>query len=324
MRILLVNVDSRWNMAIRKMYTYYSKNNEVTMIDLNFTGYPHKKTKVIDGAGYDQVFISNIFEINKDRVTVINCDSVTYGGIGSNFPERQLPADIEMSEPYYYPDEDTSYGFITRGCIRQCWFCKVPKYEGKLKEYNRIESIVKHKKFIALDNNIFAYDKCCEVFQWLIDHDIRCDFNQGLDFRLANDDNMRLLAQLRYLKNEYIFAFDDSKYEPLLDKKIILMKKYIPKDWKLKFYIYIHPDMSTELLIRRAEWCRANKCLPYVMRDAACWEDEKKDFYTDYAAYCNQPSFFKKLTFEEFLRKRHTNTERVNSSLSVYESAITA
>lgn len=81
MRILLVNVDSRWNMAIRKMYTYYSKNNEVTMIDLNFTGYPHKKSKVIDGAGYDQVFISNIFEINKDRVTVINCDSVTYGGI---------------------------------------------------------------------------------------------------------------------------------------------------------------------------------------------------------------------------------------------------
>ena len=135
---------------------------------------------------------------------------------------------------------------------------------------------------------------------------------------------MRLLAQLRYLKNEYIFAFDDPKYEPLLDKKIVLMKKYIPQDWKLKFYIYIHPDMSIKLLIMRAEWCRANKCLPYVMRDAACWEDEKKDFYTDYAAYCNQPSFFKKLSFEEFLRKRHTNTERVNSSLSVYESAVTA
>lgn len=322
MRILLVNVDSRWNMAIRKMYTYYSKSNEVTMIDLNFNGYPHKKTKEIDASGYDQVFISNIFDINKDRVTVINCDSVTYGGIGSNYPERQLPPEIEMSEPYYFPDEDTSYGFITRGCIRQCWFCKVPKYEGKLKEYNRIEDIVKHKKFIALDNNIFAYKGCCDVFQWLIDNDIQCDFNQGLDFRLANDDNLKLLSQLKYLKSEYIFAFDDPKYQKILDKKIVLMKKYIPQDWRIKFYIYIHPSMSTELLIHRAEWCRRNRCLPYVMRDAECYKDEKKDFYTDYAAYCNQPSFFKKLTFKEFLEKRHTNKERISYSLAVYEEAV--
>lgn len=278
MRILLVNVDSRWNMAIRKMYTYYSKENEVDMIDLNFQGYPHKKTKVIDGTGYDQVFISNIFEINKDRVAVENCKNVTYGGIGSKNPELQLPCEIENSEPYYYPDETVSYGFITRGCIRKCWFCKVPKYEGKLKFYNHIQDIVKHKKFVALDNNIFAYDKCCEVFQWLIDHDIACDFNQGLDFRLANDENLKLLTELKYLKPEYIFAFDDPKYQPMLEKKIALMKKYIPKDWKIKFYIYIHPNMSTELLIKRAEWCRSKKCLPYVMRDAACWMMKRKTF----------------------------------------------
>lgn len=322
MKILLVNVDSRWNMAIRKMYTYYSKDNSVDMIDLNFSGYPHKKTKQIDGSAYDLVCISNIFEVNKDRVTVTGCSEVVYGGIGSKFPEKQLPPEIETSEPYYYPEETVSYGFITRGCIRQCWFCKVPKYEGKLKEYNRIESIVKHKSFIALDNNIFAYERCCEVFQWLIDHDIKSDFNQGLDFRLANDENLSLLAKLKYLKNEYIFAFDDPKYQPMLDKKIQLIKKYIPADWKVKFYIYIHPDMSTELLIKRAEWCREHKCLPYVMRDQACWNDEKKDFYTDYAAYCNQAGFFKKMTFPEFLEKRHQNRERIKYSLSVYEEAV--
>ncbi len=319
-------MDSRWNMAIRKMYAYYSKEHEVDMLDLDFKGYPHKKTKVIDGSNYDQVFISNIFDINKDRVTVINCNDVTYGGIGSNYPERQLPPEIEKSEPYYFPDEDTSYGFITRGCIRQCWFCKVPKYEGKLKEYNRIENIVKHKKFIALDNNIFAYDGCCDVFQWLIDHDIACDFNQGLDFRLATDENMRLLAQLKYLKSEYIFAFDDPKYQKALDKKIVLIKKYIPKDWRIKFYIYIHPSMSIELLIQRAEWCRKNKCLPYVMRDAECWNDQNRDFYTDYAAYCNQPSFFKNMTFPEFLIKREKgksiNEARRLSDLAIYEEAL--
>ena len=327
MRILLVNVDSRWNMAIRKMYTYYSKDNDVDMVDLKFKTYPHKKTKVIDGSNYDHVFISNIFDINKDRVTVIGCEAVTYGGIGSNFPERQLPLEIEMSEPFYFSDEDTSYGFITRGCIRNCWFCKVPKYEGKLKEYNRIENIVKHKKFISLDNNIFAYKGCCDVFQWLIDNNIACDFNQGLDFRLANDENMSLLSQLKYLKSHYIFAFDDPKYQAALNKKIVIIKKYIPKDWRIMFYVYIHPDMSIALMIKRAEWCRANKCLPYIMRDAQCYLDEKKGFYTDYAAYCNQPAFFKKMSFEEFLYKRYErksglNIDRINFSLQIYEEAI--
>lgn len=52
MKILLINIDSRWNMAIRKMYTYYSKDNEVDMIDLNFSGYPHKKQKTIDAGNY--------------------------------------------------------------------------------------------------------------------------------------------------------------------------------------------------------------------------------------------------------------------------------
>ena len=324
MKILLVNVDSRWNMAIRKMYTYYKihEGNEVEILDLNFKSYPHKKTKVIDGSGYDCVFISNIFEMNKDRVTVTGCENVTYGGIGSNYPERQLPPVIEECEPYYFPDEDTSFGFITRGCIRNCWFCKVPKYEGKLKEYNKVEKIVKHKKFVSLDNNIFAYAGCCDVFKWLIENDVACDFNQGLDFRLANDENLSLLAKLKYLKSEYIFAFDDPKYQKALDKKIVLIKKYIPNDWRVKFYIYIHPSMSTELLIQRAEWCRKNKCLPYVMRDAECWNDEKKDFYTDYAAYCNQPATFKKLSFYEFLEKRHKNKERIEYSKTVYEEAV--
>ena len=78
MKILLVNVDSRWNMAIRKMFNHYKQNHEVEMIDLGFSGYPHKRTKVIDGTGYDKVLVSNIFDINRDRVLVENCSDVTY------------------------------------------------------------------------------------------------------------------------------------------------------------------------------------------------------------------------------------------------------
>lgn len=319
MKILLVNVDSRFNLAIRRMYTYYQQDHEVEMIDLGFSGYPHKRTKTIDGSGYDKVLVSNIFDINRDRVEVINCEDVTFGGIGSRNPHLQLPPEIEATDPYYYPDEDCSYGFITRGCIRSCWFCKVPKYEGKLKVYNTVESVVKHKKVKFMDNNILAYEGHMDVFKWCLDHpDIRVDFNQGLDFRLVNDENLDALSRLNYM-GEYIFAFDEPKYMPLLEKKLALMKKYIPAPWKLKFYIYYHPDMDLGQLFERVEWCRARECLPYVMRDAACWSCENKNFLIDYTAYCNQAGMFKNLTFEQFLQKRQISDDRRAKSLEIYK-----
>lgn len=300
------------------MYNFLKTNNEVEMIDLALNGYPSKKNIIIDGYEYDRVCISNIFDINKDKYQVINCDDVLIGGIGSNNPSLQLPKQIEMTDPFYYEHEDTSYGFITRGCIRNCYFCKVPKYEGKLKFYNTVESIIKHKKVKFLDNNILAYDKHEEVFEYLIEHNVRCDFNQGLDFRLITHSNAYLLSKLNYV-GEYIFAFDDPKYQRLLEEKLRVIKQYISKDWKLKFYIYINKSMSISQLIERVEWCRDNKCLPYVMRDIDCWDSDKRNFYIDYSAYCNQPSFFKKMDFETFLNKRHKKVERINESLKIYK-----
>lgn len=326
MQILLINVDSRWNMAIRRMYAYYTQQgHEVEMRDLKLSGYPHKRKVTVDASGFDQVYVSNIFEQNAHRVTVKNCDQVVFGGIGSQDPDLKLPPEIEATPPYYAPGEKTSYGFCTRGCIRKCWFCKVPKHEGALKEYNPVESIVRGVpgevvKF--LDNNILAYPHHMEVFRWLIERGTRCEFNQGLDFRLVNDENLDALARLNY-EGDYIFAFDDPKYQKLLDKKIVLIKKYITKPWKLKFYIYYHPDMDLVQLVDRVEWCRAHECKPYIMRDAACWGHSGEKFFIDYAAYCNQPSFFKNMSFFQFLKKRweagSISLERAALHASMYE-----
>lgn len=325
MKILLLNVDSRWNMAIRRLYAWHTSfGDDAEMRDLGLSGYPHNRHVTIDASGFDKVYVSNIFEHNAYRVTVENCDIVRYGGIGSRDPDRKLAACVEAIPPWYGPEEKTSYGFITRGCIRKCWFCKVPKHEGALKEYNPVESIVRGVpgevvKF--LDNNILAYPKHIDVFNWLIERRTRCEFNQGLDFRLVNDENLDALSRLNY-EGEYIFAFDDPKYQPLLDKKLAQMKKYIPQPWKLKFYIYYHPDMELRELFARVEWCRDRECLPYVMRDAACWECENKNFLIDYTAYCNQAGMFKKLTFEQFLIKRQLgksiSEKRRHHSLKIY------
>lgn len=321
MRVLLINADCDFNLAIRKMYTYYtSRSDDVEMRDLHLPGYPHKRTVKIDGGCFDIVCISNVFEVNSDKVVVEGCSDVRYGGIGSRNSLAQLPADIEECEPYYYPDEDMSWGFITRGCVNKCYFCKVPTHEGVLREYRTVEQVVRHKKVKFMDNNILAYTKHKEIFQQIIDMDISVDFNQGLDFRKVDDENLSLLSKMKYM-GEYFFAFDDWKYLSLWDEKIKLIKRYIQKDWKIKLFIYINPVMPLSDTVKRVEWCRKHKCLPYIMRDAACYESEHKNFYTDLAAYCNQPGLFKKMDFETFLLKRHKNADRITESRRKWEKS---
>lgn len=164
-----------------------------------------------NASAFDKVFVSNIFETNKDRVKILGCKDVNYGGIGSNFPLNVLPDEIERLQPFYFPNENMSYGFITRGCIRNCYFCKVPKFEGELRKVADVWDLVKHDSIYFLDNNILAYDGCIDVFKWLYEHNIKCNFNQGLDYRLVTEEKLEWLSKLRYDDN-YIFAFDDIKY----------------------------------------------------------------------------------------------------------------
>ena len=77
--------------------------------------------------------------------------------------------------------------------------------------------------------------------------------------------------------------------------------------------------MELRQLFERVEWCRKNECLPYVMRDAACWESELRHFLVDYAAYCNQAGMFKTLSFEQFMKKRTKNSERREESIKIYK-----
>lgn len=306
MKILLVNVDCRWNLALRRMYAYYEQRGaEVEMVDLGFGFYPHSKRHVVDGRGYDMVAVSNIFETNAERVVVVGCENTVRGGVGSK-SDAKLPPEIEATPPKYFPGEDTAHGFITRGCIRRCYFCKVPKHEGKLRAYRSVQEVVgSFKKAIFMDNNILAWDGANEAMDWLIANGIRCQFNQGLDLRLVNDANLSRLARLNYM-GEYYFAFDDVKLMPFMDEVMPQVKRYITKPWKIKLFVYVNAEkMEPTDTVRRIEWCKAHECLPYVMRDANCYGSEHDRFYTDLAAYGNQPGIFKKMDFREFLRKRH-------------------
>lgn len=317
MNVLLIDADSKIpNLALMKLSTYHkSHGDSVDLIKLNLPYYPNRK-KIFHyiSNDYDKKYCSVIFDGNK---RYIKGDNILFGGTGVNLDTTLLP-EIESLEPDYtiYPNNIFSYGFITRGCIRKCSFCKVPKKEGYIHLVNEPENIIKHKITKFLDNNILAYNEHKRILQKLIDFKSKIQFNQGLDIRLIDSENSKLLSSLNYF-GEYIFAFDNIKYKNIIQEK--LKKLSWRHDWQFKFFVYIHPEMSLNETIERIKWLKNHKCLPYIMRDISCWNSEYNDFYVDIAAYCNQVNLFKKMDFDSFLEKRHTNKDRIIMSKKLYK-----
>ena len=134
---------------------------------------------------------------------------------------------------------------------------------------------------------------------------------------MIDKENSILLSNIRYHK-EYIFAFDSWSYKKILDIKLPILQEWAT-DWKLKFYVYVHPDMKIEEIMNRIYYLKDRKCLPYVMRDKSCWDSEKNPFYCDLAAWCNQPAFFKKNNFMDYVYKRQTY-KRAILTKKIFES----
>lgn len=319
MKILLIDADSKIpNIPLMKLSTWHkSKGDNVELFRCNLPYYPNKKkhTYFVQDE-YDKVYCSVIFDGNKEHIIGKN---IIFGGTGVDLTTN-LPDNIDSLECDYsiYPDNDTSYGFISRGCIRNCSFCKVPKKEGYIHQVNTIDNIIRHKKVKFLDNNFLALPNHKKILQELISLKVKCQFNQALDFRLLDKDNSYLLSKLNYL-GDYTFAFDSWKYKNIMEEKFKLIEWRKP--FQLKFFVYINPSMEISETVKRINWLRQKQCLPYIMRDITCWNSEYSQFYIDIAAYCNQPNLFRKMSFGEFLEKRHIkNKDRVNKHKELYYS----
>ena len=99
--------------------------------------------------------------------------------------------------------------FTTRGCVRRCAFCAVPRLEGDLVELDDWEP-----RPIVCDNNLLAASR--RHFDRVVDRlkaaSVRgVDFNQGLDARLLTHDHADRLTELD-LKCVRL-AWDDTRQE---------------------------------------------------------------------------------------------------------------
>lgn len=264
MNIGLIQIDGTLpNLALMKLSRYHKNkgDNVVLMKDKTIS-------KIL--IEFDKVYISCIFEENKDIALNIakQFKNVEIGGIGVN--NNKLSEEIE----HLMPDYDIfncnySLGFTTRGCIKKCYFCKVPAHEGFIKRNCNIYEFwdKKHKQIVLLDNNILALpEHFKEIAKQLKDNNLKVDFNQGLDHMLLTPEICSILLNLKHSK-EIRFAFDDIAYKSTVIKAIKMLRNEGLKDWKSRWYLYVGEKDTFESVYERMKILKENKQSVYVMRD---------------------------------------------------------
>ncbi|MHB8559992.1 MAG: radical SAM protein [Thermoplasmataceae archaeon] len=152
--------------------------------------------------------------------------------------ENMLPAYHLLKQVDKWKDWDRSIVFTSRGCIRKCQFCVVPKVEGGMRdEKPSILDLMhpNHKKVTIWDNNFLASPYAKSMLKELSDHGIEADFNQGLDARLMDEETAGLLADV---KSKTIHMAYDWPWEgPYIQKAINLLGDAGYKKKNLIFYM---------------------------------------------------------------------------------------
>lgn len=138
---------------------------------------------------YDVVYKSRVFtdEYSTDDNTVIQADHIVLGGTGYGLTNK-LPIDVEHTRPDYslYPQFDgIAYGFLSRGCPRNCGFCIVTQKEGRksVAVADLSEFWEGQKEIKLLDANLLACPDHERLLVQLADSRAWVDFTQGLDVR---------------------------------------------------------------------------------------------------------------------------------------------
>ena len=327
MRIAIIDADligrkrHRFpNLVCMKLSGFYKEQGALVHLKLDYEALQE----------YDKVYISKVFTDTPVPSEVLELSNVTYGGTGFFYDKApRLPEEIEHHMPDYhlYDDwvakqlaaggkkceytyyTDYSIGFLTRGCFRKCSFCVNQNYDSVHVHSALSEFLdVSRKKICMLDDNFLGCPSWKEMLDELKATGKPFQFKQGLDERLLTDEKCEALFSGKY-DGDFIFAFDNVADAELIEKKMVLARKYT--DRVLKFYCFTGFDRADKWddnfwkqdifdLFTRIEILMKHKCLPYVMRFNRYEESPYRGVYISIARWCNQPSFFKKKSLREF------------------------
>jgi hypothetical protein len=133
---------------------------------------------------------------------------------------------------YQYPVHDAYFAYASRGCVRKCHFCGVPKLEGGQRDAQPITDVVRaiderygpKRDLMLMDNNVVASPNYRNIIAEIRDLGFvpgakltrpgkppvqrRVDFNQGVDARILCKDKMYLQEMSTICIKPLRIAFD--------------------------------------------------------------------------------------------------------------------
>ena len=326
------------NLALLKISAFCKEYNHNVRLISNYDELMANDNPIITDCDYDVLVLSRVFKFTKIPNFIslmIRQHLIFFGGTGFfevNGPN--LPDEVEHHAPDYtlyndYIEEVTggdeklkkrrwddylsySIGFTTRGCIRHCGFC-VNRLLNRVVEWSPVSEFLdeSRKNIYLWDDNIMAAPP--RVFAKVMD-DLkrtgkRFQFRQGMDIRLMTEQKAKLLSEVKY-HGDYIFAFDHYRMDDPNEKRQVeqtikglkIWRTYCRKSTKL--YVLVAYDSQDEKDIEgtffRIKILMIHGCLPYIMRFEEYNNSRFKSLYTQIARWCNQPGFYKKMSFRQY------------------------
>lgn len=138
----------------------------------------------------------------------------------------------QIAHVYKYPVHDAYFAYASRGCVRKCHFCGVPKLEGAQRDAQPLTQLVKaiderygpKRDLTLMDNNVTASANFKNIIAEIRDLGFvpgaklarpgrvpvqrRVDFNQGVDARILCKDIMFLKEMATICLKPLRIAFD--------------------------------------------------------------------------------------------------------------------
>lgn len=291
MKIGLIDVDGHSgfpNFALMRISAWHKQNGDsVEWYQPMFSGH------------LDRVYMSKVFTFTPDYEYVVDADEIVRGGTGYKL-YNNLPDEMEHITPDYsiYPDCDYAIGFLTRGCIRKCPWCVVPKKEGKICDYDTWQHIKRpdSKKIVFMDNNVLASEYGVSQIEEMSHEDVRIDFNQAVDARLITKENAKYLAECKWIKYLRV-SCDTTAMLPVIRQALDYLGEYGLKPSKVFSYVLIE---DVEDAHHRIVELDKMGVIPFAQ--------PYRDFDTNYvnpehkrlARWCNMKATFKSCSFEEY------------------------
>ena len=312
MRIGLIDIDSKIpNLALMKISGYYkSLGEQVEFIQPN--------------TYYDKIYASAVFTRSKpicDQLKNHYGDSIEIGGTGYDI-KTTLPPEIESHKPDYnlYTAQDIAsrikgigakesklkkaeqivnagMGFTSRGCVRNCGFCFVPKKEGKFRQVAPIADIINPRSNVIVmhDNNLTADPDVIDKLHEIRDRGLIVDINQGIDARLITPEIAQALSEVKHLRRLH-YAWDLMSFEKQVMDGVKILSEFI-KPYRHMCFMLVGFNTSFEEDMYRFQKLTEQNISPYIM---IYNENEKGDIHLKHFARWVNGRFYRTVDFENY------------------------